>query len=570
MILPHSGSRDALPPASSIVELFFHRVAQTPERVALLVASHSATPANLHFEQVTWGQLGRDVLAYAEALRERGIGPASRVPQLAANQREWIVTDLALQLLGAWHVPLHVTLTSGLLAEVLSHADPHLAIATDLPQAARIKEAAPNLEVVVQREAAGSRAIPTMPQLATDSQIDSQQLSSAIAICQGLTPQQVATLVYTSGTTGQPKGVMLSHENLVSNTLGLIATYTDTPEDRRLNFLPFSHVYARTCDLYTWIARGTELVLAPNRETIIPSCHLTQPTLINGVPYFFQKVVEGIIHRGKRDQPGILKQSLGGAVRMCTSGGAALPAWISEYFQQQELPLCQGYGLTETSPVITANTIEENRPGSVGRPLPQVAVRIAADGEVETTGPHVMLGYYGEPPLPSDERGTRWLATGDLGRLDADGYLHITGRKKELLVLSTGKKIWPGRLEELLVADPLIAQALVVGEGRKYLSALIVPDPDRLREAIKRHRLWVFSKRGALAHRKVLAWYRERIDQALADCLPHEQVRRFILLDRGFTFESGELTPKLSLRRKLIEDNFREEIGALYQGPVPE
>ncbi|MEX2357599.1 MAG: hypothetical protein WEE51_04670, partial [Pirellulaceae bacterium] len=157
-----------------------------------------------------------------------------------------------------------------------------------------------------------------------------------------------------------------------------------------------------------------------------------------------------------------------------------------------------------------------------------------------------------------------------LGRLDADGYLHITGRKKELLALSTGKKIWPGRLEELLVADPLIAQALVVGEGRKYLSALIVPDPDRLREAIKRHRLWVFSKRGALAHRKVLAWYRERIDQSLAECLPHEQVRRFILLDRGFTFESGELTPKLSLRRKLIEDNFREEIGALYQGPVPE
>lgn len=556
--------------ASSIVEIFFRRVAQSPTRVALLVASDLATPDNLHFDEVTWGQLGRDVLAYAEDLQERSIGHASRVPQLAANQREWIVTDLALQLLGAWHVPLHATLTPSLLGEILRHADPHLAIATDLRHAAWVREVAPRLEVVVQRGATGSREAPTLPKLATDSEIDSSQLSAAIAICEGLNSQHVATLVYTSGTTGKPKGVMLSHENLVSNTLGLIATYTDTPEDRRLNFLPFSHVYARTCDLYTWIARGTELVLAPNRETIIPSCHKTQPTLINGVPYFFQKVVEGIIHRGKKDQPGILKQSLGGAIRMCTSGGAALPAWIGAYFHQQELPLCQGYGLTETSPVITANTFEENRPDSVGKPLPQVEVRIAEDGEVETAGPHVMVGYYREPPLPLDERGNRWLATGDLGHFDAEGYLHITGRKKELIVLSTGKKIWPARLEELLVAEPLIAQALVVGEGRKYLSALIVPDPDRLREAIKRHRLWVFSKRGALAHHKVLAWYRERIDQSLAGCLPHEQVRRFILLDRGFTFESGELTPKLSLRRNLIEHNFRDEIGAIYQEPAPE
>lgn len=359
---------------------------------------------------------------------------------------------------------------------------------------------------------------------------------------------------------------MLTHRNLASNALALVKTYEEKPVDRRLSFLPFSHLYARTCDLYTWIARGSQLVLAASRETILADCQTMQPTLINGVPYFYQKVVEGLQRKGRLTVPGSLKAALGGEIRMCTSGGAPLPQLVIDTFEQQKILLCEGYGLTETSPVITVSTEQDHRPGSVGKPLPKVEIRIAETGEIETRGPHVMAGYYRDDEATHQIMDGNWLRTGDQGLIDPAGFLWITGRQKEVLVLSTGRKVSPAALELAIGSDPLVAQVVVCGERQKCLSALIVPDPDQLRRRIQEAKLWVFSKRQALKHPTVRQWFREVLECRLANRADYEQVGPFTILGQGFTPDSGEMTSKLSLRREQILKNYQGTIEQMYQG----
>ncbi len=382
-------------------------------------------------------------------------------------------------------------------------------------------------------------------------------------------PSDLATILYTSGTTGEAKGVMLSHNNLASNAIGCCTAFDTTIQDVRLAWLPFSHIFARTCDLYTWLVRGSPLAIVEDREHIISGCEQVHPTLINGVPYFFEKVKQGLTDAGKLGptEPGgptHLQKLLGGQVRACCSGGAALPDHVAEFFFQQGLPLLQGYGLTESSPVISISTPTHYKIGTSGRALPDVEIRIAEDGEILTRGPHVMLGYWNDPEGTAQVICDGWLSTGDLGELDADGYLRITGRKKELIVTAGGKNIAPVFLENLLSEEPLIHQAIVIGDGRKYLTALIVPNPDALRAEIIARKIPVFSAAQALAHPAVFELYRGRIQQRLASCSTCEQIQRFKLLSRAFTAEQEELTPTLKLRRTLIQEHFAKEIEALY------
>ena len=357
---------------------------------------------------------------------------------------------------------------------------------------------------------------------------------------------------------------MLSHRNLVSNARGSLAAFDTSPDDLRLCWLPLSHIFARTCDLYTWIASGSQLALAENREKILANCQSLRPTLINGVPFFFDKVRRYMIAEGKPGEPDFLPALFGGRMRVCCSGGAALPDETAEFYWQHGVKLVQGYGLTESSPVITISTPTAYKLGTVGRPIPGVEVGIASDGEILTRGPHVMLGYWNRPEDTAAAIQDGWLMTGDLGELDCDGFLRITGRKKELIVTSGGKNVAPVYLENLLVEDPLIAQAVVIGEGRGCLSALIVPNPEALHAAILERRLPIKSVGEALKHSDVLALYREHIDARLADVAEYEMVRSFTLLGRGFTLGLGELTPTLKLRRAEIQKHFAEEIEQMY------
>ncbi len=488
----------------------------------------------------TWAEVEADVRRVAGGLRRAGVGAGDRVVQSAPNSYGWILTDLAVLSLGAVHVPLHYTLSAQQASELLQRSDAALLVAPDggveLPQS-------------------------ETPRV-THGQLTSGDAGSIDAEVQS---DDLATILHTSGTTGQPRGVMLSHQNLTCNAIATTEAVGTGRDETRLCFLPLSHVYARTCDLYSWLYDGTRLVLAESRETIVHDCQLVEPTLLNGVPYFYQKLAQQLHEAGKTAEPGVLRQLLGGKIKRCYCGGAAAAPDVEALFAQQGLPLLGGYGLTETSPVIAVGTLENDCPGMVGRPLGNLEIRLADDGEVVVRGPSVMLGYWQDEAATTATIVDGWLQTGDLGEIDAAGNLRIIGRKKELLVLSTGKNVAPVRVEQLLAGSPLVDYACVVGEGQKCLAALIVPNADALRAEICRRRLWVWSKRRAATHPVVRALYRAEIDRLLQPLSGHEQVGPFTILPRGFSIERGELTPKLSLRRGQIAANFAGQIDRMYR-----
>lgn len=508
----------------------------------------------------------------AKWLVEQGIESGDRVAQLSENRYEWLIADLAMHVAGAVHVPIHAPLTGQQAAFQIRDSGARLVLLSTAEQVDKLVPRGDELprdircyayDACVQE--IGAQPVKNLwtelPEC--DAGTAEQLLSAAV---QRTGDETLATILYTSGTTGEPKGVMLSNRNLVSNTLAAAEPFAQGPDDVRLSFLPLSHIFARTCDLYTWLASEAQLALAESRETVIADCAAVRPTLLNGVPYFFEKVATALAAVDVTTSPNALRDLLGGRIRLCCSGGAALPDHVFDFFTQRGVPLLQGYGLTETSPVITLSSEPHVKRGAVGRAIPDVEVRIAADGEILTRGPHVMLGYYNNPDATHEVIRDGWLHTGDIGHLDDEGFLYITGRKKELIVTSGGKNIAPVYLESLLTQDPLIAQAVVIGDARKYLTALIVPDSAALDAEIAARGIAVASREDALHQDEVVKLFEERIAARLAEVSHYEQVRRFTLMNRGFTVESGELTPKLTLRRDYIQANCRDHIEAMYGG----
>ncbi|MCC7087377.1 MAG: long-chain fatty acid--CoA ligase [Pirellulales bacterium] len=556
---------------STLPSLFIRRVAASSNNVALHLLK--SDPAAL--QVLTWNDLAQEVRRLAAGLRRAGVEPGDRVCQVSENRYEWIVVDLAVHLAGGVHVAIHASLSGPQIAFQIADSGSKIVIVSGESQVTKLLSE----KVALPRGLKYFSFDPREQSIAGDDVLPFTELFAAVArdgvagieqeAIENVKATDLATILYTSGTTGEAKGVMLSHGNLVSNAIGSCDAFQTEAEDIRLCWLPLSHIFARTCDLYTWLVRGSQLGLAENREKIIMHCSQLRPTLMNGVPYFFEKVKRSLVDAGKVGpaEPGgptHLQRLLGGRIRACCSGGAALPNHVAEFFWQEGVPLVQGYGLTESSPVITTGTPSRHKLGTVGQPIKGVEVKIADDGEILTRGPHVMLGYWNRADATTATMRDGWLQTGDLGSLDADGYLRITGRKKEIIVTAGGKNIAPVYLESLLTQDPLVAQAIVIGDNRKYLTALIVPNPDALRaEIISRH-LPVISPAEALAHPSVLELYRERIDSRLAEASDCEQIQRFKLLPRGFTMEQEELTPTLKLRRKMIHEHFAAEIETLY------
>jgi long-chain acyl-CoA synthetase len=285
---------------------------------------------------------------------------------------------------------------------------------------------------------------------------------------------------------------------------------------------------------------------------------------MNGVPYFFDKVQRLMVEKGIADLPGKLPELLGGRIRCLCSGGAALPDHTAKFFQDRGVMLVQGYGLTESSPVITVSTPTAHKLGTVGRPIRDAQVRIAEDGEIMAAGANIMLGYWQKPKETAATLENGWLHTGDLGEIDADGFLKITGRKKELIVTAAGKNIAPVYLEALLTEDPLIAQALIIGDGRNYLTALIVPNQQILESALLAKGIRLAELPDWRSDERVREVFAERIARCLADVSPTEQVRKFVLLERAFTPDSGELTPTLKLRRGVICSRYQAAIDSMY------
>jgi long-chain acyl-CoA synthetase len=536
----------------TLVELFSRRVADCGDMPALFVPD-SATSTQPNWVPCTWNDLGNQVCRLAAALRRMGVQPGDRVVQISENRPEWIVADLAIQFSGGVHVPIHSTLAGPQVVEQIRDCGARLVLVSTAAQAEKLGcDAALCDEIDIWSyepvcDAIPERAVRLLGEATTGVTDDDASAIHQEALL-SISPESLATLIYTSGTTGEPKGVMLSQRNLTTNALATLEKFDFGPNDLRVCVLPLSHIYARTCELYCWIACGYQFAIARSRETALADCIALKPTGINGVPYFYEKVLRAASDLGRP-----LAAMFGGRVRLCNSGGAALPNHLAEAYGAAGLPLMQGYGLTETSPVITLSAPGANKIGAVGRTLADIEVRIADDGEILTRGPHVMQGYWNRPEATAEVLKGGWFYTGDLGRVDDDGYLFITGRKKEIIVLASGKNISPVQLESLLTEDPLIDQAMIVGDGRSYLVALLVVN----RVGMAR----TFESSQTADERVILA---ECIARRLACVSHHEQVRRFAIVAQPFTIEGGELTPTLKLRRGEIARRYAQEIAALY------
>jgi long-chain acyl-CoA synthetase len=553
----------------TILGLFAARVATSGNQPAIHVRRGEAFVAR------NWNEVAEDVRRSAAALVGLGVQRGDRVLLVSPNRYEWIVCDLAIQMAQAVHVPVHASLAGPQIAYQVADSGARVMILAGPEQVEKLRphatEFPPDLQVVTfdsVGEPWTGRQFHRFADLlsSVDGDVALRLQKQGI---ESVAPDDLATMIYTSGTTGEPKGVMLTQRNLASNACASVAAFGQRPGDVRLTWLPLSHIFARTCDYYTWLACGSELALADSPESVIANCGLIRPTLLNGVPYFFEKVQRALIEKGLDQQPGSLAKWFGGRLRAGVSGGAPLPDHVAVFYQQHGVRLYQGYGLTETSPVISTGTEAYSKLGTVGRAIPGVEVKIADDGEILTRGPHVMRGYWNKPDATAEVLRDGWFHTGDLGELDAEGYLKITGRKKELIVTAGGKNIAPAYLEALLTADPLIQQAIVIGDRRNYLTALIVPNREPLRAAIIKNRIPVTSAEEALRDTRVRQLYADRIRERLAGVSRYEQVCNFTLLGQGFTLEGGELTPTLKLRRGVILAKYAALIDAMYAVTPP-
>jgi long-chain acyl-CoA synthetase len=372
--------------------------------------------------------------------------------------------------------------------------------------------------------------------------------------------------MYTSGTTGNPKGVMLTHGNIVSNAWAAGEASPTTPDDLALTWLPFSHIYARTVDHYQKMMGGMTVCIACSPESVVQDLADTHPTRISCVPRFYEKVLAAVASPDIEETHRRLRRVFGPRMSWLGSGGAPLPLPIAEAYAAAGLRILQGYGLTESSPVISFNRKENCRLDTVGQALPGVEIAVARDGEVLTRGPHVMKGYWNNPQATAEAIRDGWLYTGDLGALDPDGHLRITGRKKELMVMSSGKKVVPSYLEGLLLGEPCIDQAVIVGEGRNYLTALIVPQWDNLRRALRDEGVAVdgMACEELAQHPAVCSFLERRIQTAMAEVSSWERVKRLTVLARAFTVANDELTVSLKLRRQVVLAKYAAQIDALY------
>lgn len=550
---------DNLP--SSMIEMFLVNARDEPDRVVLNYKLEE------EWQELGWGVIARHASRYAVVLREKGVQAGDRVILVSENRYEWILVDLAIQLLGAIHVPVHAPLTGHQIAYQVNDSAAVMAIVSGHEQASKLDnvELSDQLVLMSFDTVSTDRTYEDLPGTAENVPDEVGDAIMQERVDDPLDTTSVATILYTSGTTGEPKGVMLSHHNLVCNTLSSMENFDASGDDVHLNFLPLSHIFARTCDYYAWIATSNRLVLAQSRDTIIEDCHAMKPTQMNGVPYFFDKLHRVLKEQGREDEPGSLRDLLGGNMVRCNSGGAALAEHVYDFFTGQGLYLLQGYGLTETSPVISMSNEQNSRRGASGRPLRDVEVAITEEGEIITRGPHVMIGYYKNEAATAEAIRDDWFYTGDLGHLDEDNFVYITGRKKELIVTAGGKNIAPVLLESLMTEDLLMEQAVVIGSEQKFLTALVVVAREPLEKYLQEQQIEL-SWPEALADPRVEQLVRERIDRQLENLSPFEQVGKFALLAEPFSLEREEMTAKLSLRRDVIMKNQAAVIEAMYEG----
>lgn len=522
------------------------------------------------YYDITWNQYWETVQAVAAQLLQQGICPGDRVGLLGENSPQWLMADMAILLSGAVTVPPHAPLTAQQVLFQFRNTDVRWIFVSNVSQYNKIEpilDQLPSLKGVVVLSVSQSQ--PNKYLSWTSFVNQGYQILSGLdkqleERYQSLNETSLATIMYTSGTTGNPKGVMLTHGNLLSNAAAVNESFPRTSTSVVLNWLPFSHIYARTVDHYLNLITGAVVCLAESAETVVDNLREIHPTHISCVPRFYEKVMTAVEDSDPEVTKKRLRAIFGPRMEWLASGGAPLPVSLAEKYRDGGYLILQGYGLTESSPVISFNHPDRYKLESVGQAIPGVEIRIADDGEILTRGPHVMPGYWDNSQATNEAIQDGWLYTGDLGTLDEDGFLHITGRKKELLVLSNGKKIIPTTIEGLLVSDVSIDQAIVYGEGKNYLTALIVPNWDHIKSEVNEPDLVAKSYQELTENDSIITYMRNRMDRLLAELSNSEQIKRFILLPEPFSIEKEELTVSMKLRRNVIVNHHERILNELY------
>jgi long-chain acyl-CoA synthetase len=516
------------------------------------------------YQDLSWHDYRQAADCAAAGLISLGLSPGDRVAILSENRLEWLLADHAMLSAAAVTVPLHAPLSAAQVCFQLGHSGARAVFVSDQNQADKVTQVLadlPDLRWLIHFDpikAAGCVETLSWNQLADRaSPTDHETIARREAELRG---DSLATIIYTSGTTGDPKGVMLSHDNVLSNALGTATAAEFGPDDVVLSWLPYSHVYARTVDHYLSTQLGSTLVLAESLDTLLDDLAEIQPTWMNGVPRFYEKVWAKVESLSPDDRRQALHSIFGPRIKQLSSGGAPLPGHVCRGFNEAEIPLLEGYGLTESSPVISFNSRARYRLGSVGPAIEGVEIRIASDGEILTRGPHVMQGYWKNEAATAEVIVEGWLKTGDVGELDADGFLSITDRKKDLMITSTGKNIAPSQIERLLASVPDIDQAVLYGDGRSYLTALVVPNFERLAQLDHE----IQSTDGIISTPTIIAHYQQRIDDLMQSVSGSEQVKKFLLLDRPLQMANEELTATQKVRRRFVTAKYEAQLAALY------
>jgi len=542
----------------------------------------------------------RRAAGLAKGLARLGVEKGDRVAVLSGNRPEWHVLDVAVHHLGALNVPIYATLLAPQVAAIVRDSGARAIVvenADQLAKIAEVRDTCPELRDVIVIDAVPGRDVPTLGQCT-----EALDLADAVALLEECRPRvaagDLATLLYTSGTTGEPKGAMLTHDNFVFDAL---ASAGEVPWPVRgevgLSFLPLSHVLERLVD-YIYFLKGVTIAYCGVLE-IADAFARVRPHLFTAVPRVYEKIYDRIhqeVAKGSDVKRALFKKAtevaladyragrrsflygvfdrlvypkirhgFGGRLRFSISGGAPLPPFICEFFHSVGVLVLEGYGLTETSPVISVNTPARHRPGTVGPVIAGVEVKIGSDGEIFTRGRHVMTGYWNKPEATAaviDPEG--WFATGDVGELDRDGMLRITDRKKDILVTAGGKNVAPQPIENQIKVSPLVENAVLFGDRKPYVVALLVPVFEELERWARERGLAVADRAALLSLPEVVAEYQAVIDGANRDLASFEAVKRFALVPEPLTMDGGELTPTLKVKRRVVEKKYAALIQRLY------
>ncbi len=558
--------------------------------------------------------LRRAVEEISMGLRSLGIGRGDKVAILSENRPEWAFADFAVLCAGAADATIYATLTPAQVLYILADSESRVVFVSNAAQAAKVAEIRaqlPYLQHVVRFDPAPAAGTTSLEELRAKGReglaADPGAVRRRAAEVAG---DDLATLIYTSGTTGDPKGVMLTHGNLLHNVLAAEKVFPMVDHEwTALSFLPLCHSFERTAGHNFMLHRGVTIAYAESVEKVPENMQEVRPSIMCSVPRLYEKMYarvnekvasdpplrqkifhwaigvgrEAFAHTVARTGPGALlklklalasklvfskiKERTGGRLQLFISGGAPLAREIAEFFGAAGMLVCEGYGLSETSPVITCNRPGRVKPGTVGLPLEHVEVKIAPDGEILTRGPHVMKGYFKKPEATAEAiEKDGWFHTGDIGFVDPDGFLVITDRKKDIIVTSGGKNIAPQPIENRLKANKLFAEVVMIGNKRNFAAALVVPAFEALEAWAKQQGMSVGAREELVRRPEVMAHYQGLVNEMTGDLAQFERIKKVALLAREFTQESGELTPTLKVKRRVVEERYKPIIDAMYEG----